>query len=40
MNKCQSLKNKKVKLKFFGHLDDFGKKIQDKISFAENETYV
>ena len=32
------LKEKKVKLKFFGHLDDFGKKIQNKIFFAENET--
>ena len=32
------LKKQKVKLKFFGHLDDFGKKIQDKISFAEKET--
>jgi len=33
------LKEKKVKLKFFGHLDDFGEKIQNKIFFAENETY-
>ena len=33
------LKEKKVKLKFFGHISDFGKKIQDKISFAENETF-
>ena len=32
------LKEKKVKLKFFGHLDDFGEKIQNKIFFAENET--
>ena len=32
------LKEQKVKLKFFGHTNDFGKKIQDKISFAENET--
>tara|TARA_B100000965_G_scaffold150710_1_gene125254 strand:- start:58 stop:780 length:723 start_codon:yes stop_codon:yes gene_type:complete len=32
------LKEKKVRLKFFGHLDDFGKKILDKISYAENET--
>ena len=32
------LKKKRVKLKFFGHLDDFGKKIQNKIFFAENET--
>ena len=32
------LKEKKVKLKFFGHLDDFGQKIQKKIFFAENET--
>ena len=33
------LKEKRVKLKFFGHLDDFGEKIQNKIFFAENETY-
>ena len=32
------LKKKRVKLKFFGHLDDFGEKIQNKIFFAENET--
>ena len=32
------LKEKKVKLKFFGHLDDFGEKVQNKIFFAENET--
>ena len=32
------LKKKKVKLKFFGHLDDFGEKIQKKISYAESET--
>ena len=32
------LKEKKVRLKFFGHLDDFGKKVLDKISYAENET--
>ncbi len=32
------LKKKKVRLKFFGHLDDFGKKILDKIAYAENET--
>ena len=32
------LKEKKVRLKFFGHLDNFGKKILDKISYAENET--
>ena len=32
------LKQKRVKLKFFGHLDDFGEKIQNKIFFAENET--
>lgn len=34
------LKEKKVKLKFFGGLEDFGKKIQQKILFAESETYV
>ena len=28
----------KVRLKFFGHLDDFGKKILDKVSYAENST--
>ena len=28
----------KVRLKFFGHLDDFGKKILDRIAYAENST--
>tara|TARA_Y100000996_G_scaffold386624_1_gene344786 strand:+ start:6372 stop:7097 length:726 start_codon:yes stop_codon:yes gene_type:complete len=32
------LKEQKVRLKFFGHLNDFGKKIIDKITYAENET--
>ena len=32
------LKEQKVCLKFFGHLDDFGKKILDKISYAEKST--
>ena len=32
------LKEQKVSLKFFGHLDDFGKKILDKISYAEDST--
>ena len=32
------LKEQKVCLKFFGHLDDFGKKILDKISYAEEST--
>ena len=34
------LKEKKVKLKFFGDIKDFGEKIQQKILFAESETYV
>ena len=38
MSQGHELKEKKVKLKFFGHLDDFGEKIQNKIFFAENET--
>ena len=32
------LKEQKVSLKFFGHLDDFGKKILEKIAYAENTT--
>ena len=32
------LKQQKVSLKFFGHLNDFGKKILEKIAYAENTT--
>ena len=32
------LKEQKVSLKFFGHLNDFGKKILEKIAYAENTT--
>ena len=32
------LKKQKVRLKFFGHTDDFGKKVIDKIDYAEEET--
>tara|TARA_B100001250_G_scaffold410055_1_gene435713 strand:+ start:85 stop:807 length:723 start_codon:yes stop_codon:yes gene_type:complete len=34
------LKEQKVRLKFFGHLEDFGKKITEKINYAELETAV
>ena len=37
-DQVEELKEKKVSLKFFGHLDEFGKKILDKIKYAENET--
>ena len=37
-DQVEELKEKKVALKFFGHLDEFGKKILDKIKYAENET--
>jgi len=33
------LKEQKVQLKFFGHIEDFGKKIINKIEYAESETY-
>ena len=34
------LKEQRVRLKFFGHTDDFGKKIIDKIDYAEKETRI
>ena len=33
------LKEQKVKLKFFGHTEDFGEKVIKKIKFAESETF-
>ena len=33
------LKEQKVQLKFFGHIEDFGKKIINKIEYAETETF-
>ena len=32
------LKNQKVKVRFFGNINDFGKTVIDKINFAERET--
>jgi len=34
------LKEQKVRLKFFGHTNDFGKKVIDKIRYAEEKTYI
>ena len=34
------LKEQRVRLKFFGHTDDFGKKVIDKIDYAEKETRI
>ena len=34
------LKDQRVKLKFFGNTDDFGKKVIDKIDYAEEETRI
>ena len=34
------LKEQRVRLKFFGHTDDFGKKVIDKIAYAEEETRI
>ena len=39
-NQVPELKEQKVRLKFFGHTDDFGKKVIDKIDYAEEETRV
>ena len=39
-DQVSDLKEQKVKLKFFGHTDDFGKKVVDKISYAEEETNI
>ena len=33
------LKEQRVRLKFFGHTDDFGKKVIDKIGYAEEQTF-
>ena len=33
------LKEQRVRLKFFGHTYDFGKKVIDKIDYAEQETH-
>ena len=33
------LKDQKVRLKFFGHTNKFGKKVVDKLRYAQNETY-
>tara|TARA_B100000212_G_scaffold83256_1_gene60212 strand:+ start:114 stop:833 length:720 start_codon:yes stop_codon:yes gene_type:complete len=33
------LKEQKVKLKFFGHTEDFGESVINKIEFAESETF-
>ena len=34
------LKEQRVRLKFFGHTDDFGMKVIDKINYAEEETRI
>ena len=34
------LKEQRVRLKFFGHTYDFGRKVIDKIDYAEQETYI
>ena len=34
------LKEQRVRLKFFGHTYDFGKKVIDKIDYAEQETHI
>ena len=34
------LKEKKVRLKFFGHINDFGREVLKKIEYAENETFI
>ena len=34
------LKEQRVRLQFFGHTDDFGKKVIDKINYAEEETCI
>ena len=39
-DQVSDLKEQKVRLKFFGHIYDFGKKVIDKISYAEEETYI
>ena len=33
------LKDQKVRLKFFGHTNKFGKKVVDKLRYAQNETH-
>ena len=39
-DQVSDLKEQKVRLKFFGHICDFGKKVIDKISYAEEETNI
>ncbi len=39
-NQVPELKEQRVRLKFFGHTDDFGKKVIDKIDYAEKETRI
>ena len=39
-DQVSDLKKQKVKLKFFGHTNDFGKKVIDKIRYAEEKTYI
>ena len=39
-DQVSDLKEQKVRLKFFGHIYDFGKKVIDKISYAEEETNI
>ncbi len=39
-NQVPELKEQKVRLKFFGRTYDFGKKVIDKIDYAEEETRV
>ena len=34
------LKEQKVRLKFFGDFHDFGKKVLEKINYAEDETFI
>ena len=39
-DQVSELKEQKVRLKFFGHINEFGKKVIDKICYAEEETYI
>tara|TARA_Y100000992_G_scaffold297543_1_gene261287 strand:+ start:79 stop:750 length:672 start_codon:yes stop_codon:yes gene_type:complete len=39
-DQVSELKEQKVRLKFFGHTNEFGKKVVDKIGYAEEETYI
>ena len=39
-NQVPELKEQRVRLKFFGNTYDFGKKVIDKIDYAEQETHI